>query len=65
MLFTGKIKSIDLNETLGDTVTLGGHMHDRHFTVHVHGAGIGEIMAGLYGLNRDEVEVKTGNGEEL
>jgi hypothetical protein len=57
MLFTGKIKSIDLNETLGDTVTLGGPSRQT-FHCARHGAGVGEIMAGLYALNRDEVEVK-------
>lgn len=65
MLFVGKIKSVDLDESRGDTVILEGHMMDRHFEVEYRGTGIGEILVGQYGLKKDEITVRLGDGGDL
>lgn len=65
MKFTGKIQQVRLSERDGDIVALKGHMFDRGFEIDLKGAGIGELMVGRYGLNKETVTVKVGNGEDL
>lgn len=65
MLFTGKIKSVNTYEIMSDTVTLDGKIGDRPCTINVQCHDLAGIMIGQYGLNKEQVIVQIGGGEDL
>ena len=62
MQFIGKIKALDLGDTVPDTVEFAGHINDRHCHIKVIGMGIGEILVGQFGLNKNEATVTIDDG---
>jgi len=65
MFFTGKITSVAIHELDPDTVTISGAVGNRHCSIEITGTGIGEVLVGQFGLKRDEVAVRIGDGGEL
>lgn len=60
MFFTGKITEVAIHELDPDTVTISGAVGDRHCSIEVRGMGIGEVLVGQFGLNKDEATVTIG-----
>ena len=65
MLFTGQITSVMTYEIMPDTVTLSGTIAGRPCTINVQCEDIAELMIGSYGLNKEEITVQIGGGEDL
>lgn len=65
MFFTGKITEVSLHELDPDTVTISGAVGDRHCSIEVRSMGIGEVLVGQFGLKRDDVAVRIGDGGDL